>query len=165
MEVHINQLLPKRLFLMTVANNLAKPWNLWFKRGFDQVVGVILTLLALPVMGLIAWLIRKDSPGPIFYIHERLGQDRSTFHCYKFRTMHADGEARLQRSLMANTEARQEWEVYRKLMTGKNELPFIERVKMEAWYVRNWSLWLDLIILVRTLKTIRDGEGKQGEIA
>jgi len=36
-------------------------------------------------------------------------------------------------------------------VSGKNELLFQERVRMEAWYVRNRSLWLDLIIHGRLL--------------
>jgi len=32
-------------------------------------------------------------------------------------------------------------------------------VSIEAWYVRNWSLWLDLIILLRTVKVVLKREG------
>jgi len=44
-------------------------------------------------------------------------------------------------------------------VTGKNELPFSERVQIEAWYVRNWSMWLDLIVMVRTVRTVLVREG------
>jgi len=44
-------------------------------------------------------------------------------------------------------------------VSGRNEVPFEKRVQMEAWYVRNWSLWLDLIILIKTVKTVLKREG------
>jgi Undecaprenyl-phosphate galactose phosphotransferase WbaP len=37
---------------------------------------------------------------------------------------------------------------------GRNRLSFDERVQIEADYVRNWSIWLDIIILVRTIPTL-----------
>lgn len=40
---------------------------------------------------------------------------------------------------------------------GKSELPFQKRVRLEAWYVRHWSLRLDLAIVVRTVRAIVSG--------
>lgn len=44
-------------------------------------------------------------------------------------------------------------------VSGRNGLAFKTRIQLDAWYVRNWSLWLDLYILVKTLKVVfsRDG--------
>lgn len=39
-------------------------------------------------------------------------------------------------------------------VSGRNELTFDERVHLEAWYVRNWTLWLDCIILAKTLRVV-----------
>jgi len=36
-------------------------------------------------------------------------------------------------------------------VSGRNELDFFQRVQIEVWYVRNWSLWLDISILFRTI--------------
>ena len=36
-------------------------------------------------------------------------------------------------------------------VSGRNELDFSQRVQIEVWYVRNWSLWLDISILFRTI--------------
>jgi len=36
-------------------------------------------------------------------------------------------------------------------VSGRNELDFSQRVQIETWYVRNWSLWLDISILFRTI--------------
>ncbi|WP_457756259.1 sugar transferase, partial [Thermodesulfatator indicus] len=34
-----------------------------------------------------------------------------------------------------------------------------DRLKMDVWYVLNWSLWLDFIILVKTIKVVLKREG------
>ena len=39
-------------------------------------------------------------------------------------------------------------------VSGRNELSYAERVQLDVWYVRNWSLELDLIILTKTLVTV-----------
>ena len=44
-------------------------------------------------------------------------------------------------------------------VSGRNRTTFEERVQMDAYYVRNWSVWLDLVILVRTLESVIFGRG------
>jgi Undecaprenyl-phosphate galactose phosphotransferase WbaP len=44
-------------------------------------------------------------------------------------------------------------------VSGRNNLPYEERVRLDEYYVRNWSIWLDVYILARTIKTIITGEG------
>jgi len=44
-------------------------------------------------------------------------------------------------------------------VSGKNELSFEDRLRLEEYYVRNWSLWLDFVILVKTVKVVWRGEG------
>ena len=44
-------------------------------------------------------------------------------------------------------------------VSGRNELPFNERVALDTWYVRNWSLWLDTVILLKTFKAVLTGKG------
>ena len=39
-------------------------------------------------------------------------------------------------------------------VSGRNELTFKERVNLEAWYARNWSLWLDIVIMLKTIPTV-----------
>jgi Undecaprenyl-phosphate galactose phosphotransferase WbaP len=39
-------------------------------------------------------------------------------------------------------------------VSGRNDLTFDERVHLEAWYVRNWTLWLDCIILAKTVRVV-----------
>jgi undecaprenyl-phosphate galactose phosphotransferase len=42
---------------------------------------------------------------------------------------------------------------------GRNILPFKERLLLDEYYIRNWSLWMDIVILLKTLKVIITGEG------
>lgn len=44
-------------------------------------------------------------------------------------------------------------------VSGRNQLSFAERVDLDVHYVQNWSLWLDLYLLVRTIPTVITGEG------
>jgi len=44
-------------------------------------------------------------------------------------------------------------------VSGKNELTFEDRLRLDEYYVRNWSLWLDFVILVKTVKVVWGGEG------
>ena len=38
--------------------------------------------------------------------------------------------------------------------SGRNDIDYTERVHMDSWYVRNWSVWLDIMILWRTFKAV-----------
>lgn len=44
-------------------------------------------------------------------------------------------------------------------VSGRSELDFMSRVTLDAWYVRNWSLWTDFVILVKTVKVVLKREG------
>ena len=44
-------------------------------------------------------------------------------------------------------------------VSGRNELTFEERLKLDTWYVLNWSLWLDVMILFKTIKVVFKKEG------
>jgi exopolysaccharide biosynthesis polyprenyl glycosylphosphotransferase len=57
------------------------------KRSIDVVGAATILLLTCPLMFLIALLIRRDSPGPVFFRQERLGLDMRSFTLLKFRTM------------------------------------------------------------------------------
>jgi len=39
-------------------------------------------------------------------------------------------------------------------VSGRNDVSYEERVKLDSFYVRNWSVWLDLCILYRTIGTV-----------
>jgi lipopolysaccharide/colanic/teichoic acid biosynthesis glycosyltransferase len=44
-------------------------------------------------------------------------------------------------------------------VSGRNGLSFAERVNLDVHYIQNWSLWLDLYLLVRTGPVVFSGEG------
>ena len=44
-------------------------------------------------------------------------------------------------------------------VSGRNRLSFNERVRIDSWYVLNWSLWTDISILIRTIKVVLKREG------
>ena len=43
--------------------------------------------------------------------------------------------------------------------SGRNDVSFAGRVAMDTWYVRNWSIWLDLMYLFKTAKIVFTGKG------
>ncbi len=65
----------------------------FIKRALDIVISFgALTMMALPGL-LISWVIKRTSPGPVFYEQERMGLDGKAFTVYKFRTMPVDAES------------------------------------------------------------------------
>jgi exopolysaccharide biosynthesis polyprenyl glycosylphosphotransferase len=74
------------------------------KRALDLVLAVIVLIFALPFMGLVAIIIKLDSPGPVLFHQKRVGKWGKTFACYKFRSMYIDAEER-KAELMDQNEA------------------------------------------------------------
>ncbi len=66
--------------------------NRCLKRAEDIVVALTGLLLSAPILAAAALLIRKGSPGPIFYRQERCGEQGRVFTLYKLRTMVPDAE-------------------------------------------------------------------------
>ena len=60
------------------------------KRGVDLVVGSIIIVAAAPLFAFVAWRIKRDSPGPVFFRQTRLGLNMREFQVRKFRTMRID---------------------------------------------------------------------------
>jgi len=44
-------------------------------------------------------------------------------------------------------------------VNGRSDTTYGERVAMDTWYVRNWSVWIDLVYLFKTVKTVFTGKG------
>jgi Undecaprenyl-phosphate glucose phosphotransferase len=57
------------------------------KRAFDVSFSASVLILMAPVFGLIALIIRLSSPGPVFFVQERVGLNGEPFRMYKFRSM------------------------------------------------------------------------------
>lgn len=210
-----------QIVVLKTQNNLRSIWNRLLKRVFDLVCCFLGLVFVVPVCIAIAIAIKMDSPGPIIFPHQRIGQDGKKFPCYKFRSMIPNAQEVLKDYLAKHPEARKEWETDFKLKddprvtrvgaflrrTSLDELPQIfdviighmslvgprpivdgeiskygeyfadyctvppgitgrwqtsgrsdttydERVQMDSWYVRNWSLWQDIVILFRTIGVV-----------
>jgi exopolysaccharide biosynthesis polyprenyl glycosylphosphotransferase len=63
------------------------------RRLCDIVIATGMLVLMLPLMALTALAVKIESPGPVFYRQQRVGQFDSTFTLFKFRSMTADAEA------------------------------------------------------------------------
>jgi undecaprenyl-phosphate galactose phosphotransferase len=85
------------------------------KRFFDICFSGLALLLISPLFLLCAIAVKLSSPGPIFYAHQRIGENRKRFGCWKFRTMYADADARLHCLLASSPMLMQEWQVFFKL--------------------------------------------------
>jgi len=44
-------------------------------------------------------------------------------------------------------------------ISGRNDLSYNSRVYLDTWYAKNWSLWFDVVILLRTFKAVVSGRG------
>lgn len=98
-EVKINtSKLPKssakmEYYIPPVEKPHGSAFYLFVKRLFDFLLALIgLVVTAIP-MGIIALVIKLDSPGPVIYRQERLGKGGKSFHILKFRSMQQDAEA------------------------------------------------------------------------
>jgi exopolysaccharide biosynthesis polyprenyl glycosylphosphotransferase len=69
-------------------------WNRVLKRAEDIVGSVIGLILSAPIIGIAAVLIKRSSPGPVFFRQERCGERGRVFALYKLRTMVEDAEAK-----------------------------------------------------------------------
>ncbi|MBD2098937.1 sugar transferase [Trichocoleus sp. FACHB-591] len=80
------------------------------KRLFDIGFSLAVLILFSPVYLLLVLLIAFSSPGPIFYVQERIGKNRQPFGCIKFRTMVENADEVLLKLLETSPDARQEFE-------------------------------------------------------
>jgi lipopolysaccharide/colanic/teichoic acid biosynthesis glycosyltransferase len=60
------------------------------KRGLDLSVSLSALVLLSPLMLIVAAAIKSSSPGPVFFVQQRLGRGNRLFNIYKFRSMRAD---------------------------------------------------------------------------
>lgn len=58
------------------------------RRVLDIVIASLVILLSAPILLVTAILIRRESPGPVFFVQSRIGKDGKPFPMIKFRTMH-----------------------------------------------------------------------------
>ena len=78
--------------LVDVTDNNFSPAEQNIKLFLDKVCSVVALLLLSPLFAYIAWRVKKDSPGPVFFRQERIGYLGQPFWIYKFRTMYVNAE-------------------------------------------------------------------------
>jgi lipopolysaccharide/colanic/teichoic acid biosynthesis glycosyltransferase len=74
----------------------ARRWERAAKRSVDLVGAAIALAVLTPVFLIVGSAIKVSSPGPIFFIQERVGQKGRPFRMVKFRSMYADAHRRRQ---------------------------------------------------------------------
>lgn len=80
------------------------------KRLFDVSFSLLVLILFSWLYLLLALLIALSSPGPIFYVQERVGKNYKRFGCLKFRTMVENADEVLTHMMTASPQLRQEFE-------------------------------------------------------
>ena len=192
------------------------------KQLFDITASAILLMLLAPILALIALLIKLESPGPVFFLQERIGEHGRRFRMIKFRSMYQDAEQhwrevaqrdaegnllhkssddprttrvgrRLRRAsldelpqlinvlrgemslvgprpeipyIAAQYEPWQ-WQRLRVLpgmtgwwqVNGRSEKPMHLYTQEDLYYIQNYSFWLDLRILFKTITIVWRGDG------
>ena len=73
------------------------------KRTIDVVGAVAGLIVTAPLFALIAWRIKRDSPGPVFFRQTRLGKNQREFTALKFRTMRVDADTSVHREYIERT--------------------------------------------------------------
>ena len=116
------------------------------KNLFDILFSLVALIAFIPLFLIIALLIKLSSRGSIFFLQERIGKNKKTFKCIKFRTMHPEAEDILENLMLKNEALKEEFEETHKLKndpritnigkflrkTSLDEIPqFLNVIKME----------------------------------
>lgn len=80
--------------VLTTSINYVSLNELFLKRVFDIICGLLGCILTLAICIFIGPAIYIASPGPIFFSQERVGKNGKKFKMYKFRSMYLDAEER-----------------------------------------------------------------------
>ena len=201
------------------------------KRSVDIAGALVALAVTSPVWLVLAWLIKRESPGPVFKAQERVGMDGKVFPMIKFRSMIADADApdkveahreamrrnitgqlggdglhgkvvndpritrigewmrrysidewpqvinvlRGEMSLVGprppipyEVEMYEDWHRARFhvkpgitglwQVSGRSRLPFQQMVRLDVYYMENWSLWLDAKIILKTVPVVLRGD-------
>jgi lipopolysaccharide/colanic/teichoic acid biosynthesis glycosyltransferase len=183
----------------------------------DYSIAIALLPFILPVLAVLALLVRLDSAGPVIYRRRVMGVNGTQFDALKFRTMHVNGDEILAAYPQLQEELAREhklkWDprvtrmggILRKLsldelpqifnvlrgqmslvgprmivademkkydqwamnlltvapgitglwqVSGRSDLSYEQRVRLDMQYIRNWTIWQDLQILLQTIPAV-----------
>jgi exopolysaccharide biosynthesis polyprenyl glycosylphosphotransferase len=99
-----NQIVQKMggAYVVTTAVKTASGWQIALKRLMD-IVGSLIGLFLTGIISIfLAPAIKLSSPGPIFFVQQRVGKNGRPFKMYKFRSMYVDAEKRQQDLMQQN---------------------------------------------------------------
>jgi exopolysaccharide biosynthesis polyprenyl glycosylphosphotransferase len=196
--------------------------RLLLKRWLDVVFSSMVLILLSPLLLAIAIAIKMDSPGPVFYISERVGTKGRVFRCIKFRTMVSDAETRRSNLMHMNErggllfkitddpritklghflrkhsldefpqffnvlrgdmsvvgprplpakDVRDSKLAYHRVLAvtpgitglwqvqGRHDPSSDSYISLNVIYIENWSIWLDIQIILRTIGVVLAGTG------
>ncbi|HHN94232.1 MAG TPA: undecaprenyl-phosphate glucose phosphotransferase [Anaerolineae bacterium] len=192
------------------------------KRLFDLTLGSVITILAMPVMAVVAVAIKLDSPGPVLFRQQRVGENGRLFTMYKFRSMVVGAEKMQAQVNELDEEGHiihkkiddprvtrvgrfirrtsldelpqlfnvlkgdmslvgprpelpwlvEEYDLWQRKrfavpqgitgwwqVNGRSDKPMHLHTEDDLYYVQNYSLWLDLLILLKTVFVVLKGQG------
>ena len=92
--------------LVQVSPELMPIWQQVIKRLFDIVVSLFVLVVFSPVYLITAIIVKATSPGPVFYVQERIGKNGRPFKMAKFRSMRVDAEADCKPQLSSDDDPR-----------------------------------------------------------
>lgn len=78
--------------LIDISRTDRAPSILAIKRTFDVIASSLALLLSAPIIAILAPIIKKQSPGPVFFKQERVGYHHRKFKIWKLRSMRDDAE-------------------------------------------------------------------------
>jgi exopolysaccharide biosynthesis polyprenyl glycosylphosphotransferase len=209
--------------VVAVYTGAMRGWQILVKHILDFFVSLILVALFSPLLAIVSILIKITSPGPVFFVQERVGVGKRRFRLYKFRTMIKDAEEKILELEHLNElsgpvfkinddpritrigkflrktsidELPQLFNVVKGDMSlvgprplpvrdyegfdedwhrrrfsvrpgitclwqvnGRSNTSFDKWMKLDMEYIDNWSLGLDLKILLRTVPAVLKGSG------
>lgn len=80
--------------LVDITDNNFSPAEVNIKLSLDKILSVGVLLILSPLYLYLAWRVKRDSPGPVFFRQERIGYMGKPFMICKFRTMYVGAEDR-----------------------------------------------------------------------
>ena len=89
--------------------------NTEWKRSFDVIFSSIVITCLAPLLFVIAWLVKFQDGGPVFYRHRRITSAGKEFDCLKFRSMVENADIKLEQLLSEDPKLRREWNANFKL--------------------------------------------------
>nr|WP_321465546.1 sugar transferase [uncultured Desulfobulbus sp.] len=209
--------------LLTMEPVAQDPQQLLAKRIFDLTLTILSIPILIPIFLVIALAIKIDSPGPVFFIQQRVGLRKRLFPMIKFRSMRMDAEEKLDeiehlneadgpifkihndprvtkfgrfirrtsidelpqlvnvlrgemslvgpRPMSQRDVAQFDRGIQRKRfsvqpgltciwqISGRSDLPFEKWLELDLEYINNWSFWLDIKILFKTIPAVLKSKG------